>query len=480
MNAREALRPDLCILGASAAGSALAIAAAAQGLSVALVGKEPAADRLASIVSGEAFRAVAKVAAAQRPMQLLGASGPRSVPDFAGFARAQAHIADVADALAPKYAQARVEAMKVTVLKPPGRFIRPDAVETAAGVIKARRFVIAPALQRRPLSIRGLDLIQPLSAADLRRLEGPPERLIIVGADPQGLEIAQAMRRLGGEVALLSETRIFADEDDEIVAPLRLQFLREGVVLREDAKILRVEPDGAGLRVLIAASGAASEGEAFAGSHLFLASGVAPALEGLGLAAAGVRFNASGVEVDANLRSSNRRIYAIGAAASGDAEGEAYRVLRHMRRSPFGFFAGRSAPPRTRVAWTSPQIAFTGLTEGAARERRRRICVSRFPYSCADRAEIEGAPAGHVKLVTTRAGKILGAAMVGPIAGELINLYTLSISEGMHASDLASAPVSYPCFAEAARGAALTFEARRTAANWRIFRIARLIAQAIR
>ncbi|MGH6798195.1 MAG: FAD-dependent oxidoreductase, partial [Roseiarcus sp.] len=348
-------------------------------------------------------------------------------------------------------------------------------VETAAGIIKARRFVIAPALQRRPLSIRGLDLIQPLTAADLRRLEHLPERLIIVGADPQGLEIAQAMRRLGGEVAVLSQTRIFADEDDEIVAPLRLQFLREGLVLREDAKILRVEPDGAGLRVLIAAPGAAGEVEAFAGSHLFLASGAAPALEGLGLAAAGVRFDASGIKVDAKLRSSNRRIYAIGA----DAESEAYRVLRHMRTFPFGFFAKRSAPPRTRVAWTSPQIAFTGLTEDAARKRRRRICVSRFPYSCADRAEIDGATAGHVKLVMTRAGKILGAAMVGPAAAELINLYTLSISRRMHASDLASIPVPYPSFAEAARGAALAFEARRTAATWRIFRIARLIAQAI-
>jgi pyruvate/2-oxoglutarate dehydrogenase complex dihydrolipoamide dehydrogenase (E3) component len=478
MNAREALSPDLCILGASAAGSALAIAAAAQGLSVALIGKEPAMDRLASIVPGEAFRTVAE-AAAQRPTQLLGAFRPRPVLDLAGFARAQAHLAGVADALAPKYAQARIEAMNVSVLKPPGRFIRPDAVETAAGVIKARRFVIAPALRSRPLSIRGLDLIQPLTAADLRRLERPPERLIIIGADPRGLETAQAMRRLGGEVALLSETRIFADEDDEIVAPLRLQFLREGVVLREEAKILRIEPDGAGLRILIAAPGAASEVEAFDGSHLFLASGAAPALEGLGLAAAGVRFDASGVKVDANLRSSNRRVYAIGAAAGGDAESEAYRVLRHMRRSPFGFFAGRSAPPRTRVAWTSPQIAFTGLTEDAARKRRRRICVSRFPYSCADRAQIDGPAAGHVKLVMTRRGKILGAAIVGPVAGELINLYTLSISRGMHASDFASTPVPYPSFAEAAQGATLAFEARRTAATWRIFRIARLIAQAI-
>jgi pyruvate/2-oxoglutarate dehydrogenase complex dihydrolipoamide dehydrogenase (E3) component len=476
MNSSEALRPDLCILGASAAGGALAVAAAAQGLSVALIAKRPAADRIASVLPGAVFRAVGE--AAQRPTQLLGAGRPSPVSDPAGFGRAQAHIAKVADALAPKYAQARLEAMKVTVLKPPGRFTRPDAVETAGRIVKARRFVIAPALQRRPLSIRGLDLIRPLTAADLRLLERPPERLIIVGADPQGLEIAQAVRRLGGDVALLSETRIFADEDDEIVAPLRVRFLREGVVLREDAKILRVEPDGAGLRVLIAAPGAASEVEAFAGSHLFLAAGEAPALEGLGLAAAGVRFDASGVKVDANLRSSNRRVYAIG-AAGGDAESEAYRVLRHMRIFPFGFFAKRRAPPRTRVAWTSPQIAFTGLTEDAARKRRRRICVSRFPFSCADRAQIDGATAGHVKLVMTRGGKILGAAMVGPAAGELINLYALSISQGMYASDLASIPVPYPSFAEVALGAALAFEARPAPATWRIFRLARLITQAI-
>ncbi len=479
LNARESLRPDLCILGASAAGAVLAMAAAAEGLSVALIAKEAAADHLASAIPGAAFCAAAEAAAEKRRKGLFGASLPSC--DLDDFVRAQAHIVHAAHALAPKYARARLEAMNVTILKPPGRFIRPDTLETADRIITARRFVIAPAPQMRHPSIPGLDLVRPLTAEDLKRLERPPERLIVIGADPRGLEIAQAMRRLGGEVAVLAQTRIFADEDDEIVAPLRAQFLREGVVLREGVKILRVDPDGAGLRVCTAPPTAseASEAEAFAGSHLLLASCAAPTVEGLGLAAAGVRFDASGVKVDANLRSSNRRIYAIGAADGGGAESEAYKVLRHMRAFPFGFFAGRRAAPRVRVVWTSPQIAVTGLTEAAARGRRRRIFVSRFPYCCADRAQIDGATEGHVKLVATRAGKILGAAMVGPAAGELINLYSLSISKGMHASDFAAIPVSYPSFAEAAIRAAAALEARRTPADWRIFRLLGSIMQAI-
>lgn len=474
MDSNEALRPDLCILGASAAGVTLAAAAAGQGVSVVLVGKPMAADRLADIAPAQILRACGDLAATIRRAERFTLSSP---PAFQ-FSRVGAHITTVEKALAPEYAQARLEAMNVTMLKAPGRFVRPDAVEAGGRLVKARRFVIAAPARMRPPAIPGLDLIRPVTAADLGRLEKPPERLIVLGADPQGLAIAQGARRLGAEVAVLAQTRILADEDAEIVAPLRRQLTREGVVLREASKILRIEPDGARLRVFIAPFQTSEAGkiETIEGSHLLLALGSSPALEGLGLAAAGVRFDASGVKVDGNLRSSNHRVYAIG-GATGDAECEGYQILRHILTLPSWFPAwfpaGGRRTPRVRATWTDPEVASTGLSEAEARRRRRRIYVLRWPYAATDRAHIEGATGGHVKLITSAAGRILGAAIVGPGAGELINLYTLSICKGMYASDLASIPLPYPSFSETARAAALAFEARRPPAAQRILRFLR-------
>ncbi|WPP03449.1 FAD-dependent oxidoreductase [Methylocella tundrae] len=471
MNGNEALRPDLCILGASAAGLALAAAAAAQGLSVVIVGKPMAADHLADIAPGQALRACGDLAAT------IGRAAHSTVPARPAFqfSRVGAHIAQVKKALEPQYAQARLEAMNVSVLKAPGRFVRPDAVEAGGRIVKARRFVIAAPAQMRAPAIPGLDLIRPVTATDLAQLEAPPERLIVLGGDSQGLAVAQGARRLGAEVAVVAQTRILPGEDAEIVAPLRTQLMREGVVLREASKILRIEPDGARLRVFVtplATDETEGEIETLEGSHLLLALGASAALEGLGLAAAGVRFDAGGVEVDANLRSSNRRVYAIG-AATGDAECEARQILRHILAFPSWFPAGRRRTPRVRAAWTDPQVASTGLSEAEARRRARRIRVLRWPYAATDRAQIEGATGGHVKLVTSAAGRILGAAIVGPGAGELINLYTLSICKGMYASDLASIPLPYPSFSETARAAALAFEARRPPAAWRFLRLLR-------
>jgi pyruvate/2-oxoglutarate dehydrogenase complex dihydrolipoamide dehydrogenase (E3) component len=460
------LRPDLCILGGSAAGLTLALEAAARGLSVALVGKDPTASRRrADLIAGQILRAAGNDAAKRRDED-FGAAGAAVKFDFA---QVRARASDVAHGLGPQGAQARLEAMNVNVLKAQGRFVRPDAVDAGGRLIKARRFVVAPAAQPKTPSISGLDLVRPIAAAELLRLERPPVRLIVIGGEAQGLAVAQGLRRLGGEVAVVAERPILADEDQEMVEPLRTQLARDGVVLREAATVLRVEPAPCGLVVFVAPSGpnAAGKEEALEGSHLFIASEAIPAVEGLGLAAAGVRFDARGVKVGANLRASNRRVYAIGATDDGEAESQAYQILRHMFASPFALFAPRQAAPRVRAAWTNPEVAFTGLSEAEARKRDGRIRILRWPYANSARAQIEGEATGHVKLITSRAGKILGAAIVGSAAGELINLYTLSIWRGLYASDLAAMPVPYPCFSEAVRGAARAFDTCSPPAGWR-------------
>jgi pyruvate/2-oxoglutarate dehydrogenase complex dihydrolipoamide dehydrogenase (E3) component len=452
------LPPDLCIIGGGPGGFSLALGAAACGRSVVLVEKGALGGRrLTDAISRHTLLAASRAATSARGAAAFGIAVPEPQIDFA---RVRQRAAAVLAAIAPNYTQARLEAMNVKVIRAAGRFTSPDTCEAGGEKIKARRFVVATGSVERILPIPGLHLVRPLDCGALCALEHPPRCLIVIGADPDGLALAQAMRRLGSEAIVLAEGEIFASEDEELAAPVRAAFARDGVVVHEDVRISRIEPRGEGVRVFIAAAG---HEKPVAGSHILVAAGRAPAVEGLGLAAARVRYNDSGIETDASLATSNRRIHAIGAVVrsarqGGGGEQHAGLVLRTVLGS---------LGPRThrqvaaRVILTSPAMATAGLAEAQARAAHRHICVLRWPFAETERARIEGRHGGHVKLVTSRRGALLGAGIVGTGAEELINLFTLAISKGMTASDLASLMVPYPALADAARRAAITFRDSR-------------------
>ncbi|WP_036260594.1 dihydrolipoyl dehydrogenase family protein [Methylocapsa aurea] len=461
----EILAPDICIVGGGAGGLSLAEGAAAFGLSVVLVEKGAiGGDRLAHAIPSHALLAASRFAASLRAAQDFGIEIQEASLDYAGV---RAHVGATVAALAPNYAQERLEALNVTVIRASGRFTRADTLAAGGATIKARHFVIATGAPAKPLAIPGLDLIRPLSYGSACALESPPRRLIVAGADPHGLALAQGLRRLGSEVVILAPEKIFAGEDDELVAPVRTEFAREGIAIHEHVRILKVEPQGEGLCAVIAraAPKPQTETKTIEGSHLLIAAEGAPHVEGLGLKAARVRYDAAGIAVSRTLRTSNRRIYAIGAVArgaapAGTAEHQASLALRQIRRGPLapllGLLAGRIWPGAiAKVFAVDPEIAVAGLSEAEARERRLKIHVLRWPFAETDRARIEARPDGHVKLVTSARGRILGAGIVGPAAGELINLCTLAISKGMSAADLASIMVPYPTLSEAARRAAM-------------------------
>jgi pyruvate/2-oxoglutarate dehydrogenase complex dihydrolipoamide dehydrogenase (E3) component len=450
--------PDLCIIGGGPGGFSLALGAAACGRSVVLVEKGALGGRrLTDAISRHTLLAASRAATSARGAAAFGIAVPE--PQI-NFARVRQHAAAVLAAIAPNYTQARLEAMNVKVIRAAGRFTSPDTCEAGGEKIKARLFVVATGSVERILPIPGLHLVRPLDSNAFCALENPPRCLIVIGADPDGLALAQAMRRLGSEAIVLAEGEIFASEDEELAAPVRAAFARDGVVVHEDVRISRIEPRGDSVRVFIAAAG---HEKPVAGSHILVAAGRAPAVEGLGLAAARVRYNDSGIETNASLATSNRRIHAIGAVVrsarqGGGGEQHAGLVLRTVLGS---------LGPRThrqvaaRVILTSPAMATAGLPEAQARAAHRHICVLRWPFAETERARIEDRHGGHVKLVTSRRGALLGAGIVGPGAEEVINLFTLAISKGMTASDLASLMVPYPALADAARRAAMTFRDSR-------------------
>jgi pyruvate/2-oxoglutarate dehydrogenase complex dihydrolipoamide dehydrogenase (E3) component len=455
------LSTDLCIVGGGAGGVSLALDAAARGLSVVLIEKASLGGaRLTHAVPCNALLAVNRTAVASRAAADFGTGGqePRQLPPF-DFARAREHIAAVVAAIAPNYAQARLEAMNVKVIRAAGRFTRPDTCEAGDKKIMARHFVVATGAVAKTLPVPGLDLVRPLDYAALCALEHPPRCLIVIGADSNGLALAQAMRLFGCGVIVLADTKVFSLEDEELAAPVRTAFVRDGMVIHEGVRILRIEPRGDGVRVFIAAAG---HEKTIMGSHILIAAGRAPVVEGLGLAEARVRYDADGIETGAGLVTSNWRIHAIGAAVrgarqEGAAELHAALVLRAILGLPGGRTRGQAA---ARAILTCPPIAVTGLSEAQARTAYRHIHVLRWPYSETERAQIEQRPGGHVKLITSRRGTLLGAGIVGHGAEELINLCTLAISKGMTASEIVAIMVSYPALTDAVRRAGMNFPSK--------------------
>ncbi len=367
----------------------------------------------------------------------------------------RAHVRGVIDAIAPNDSEARFKAMGVRVIRAAGKFTGPDALEAGGVEIRARRFVIATGSTPAVPPIPGIELTRYLTNETLFDLDVLPTRLAIIGAGPIGLEMAQAFRRLGSEVIVLEAGRALAKEDPELARPALDALLREGIVIREGVTIARCEAATTrGCRIVLPAGHVE---EFIDATHVLVATGRKANVHNLGLEAAKVDFTDRGVKVGANLRTSNRRVYAIGDVAGGlqfthAANYHAGLVLRSaLFRLPVK--ARDEAIPR--VTYTDPEIAIAGLTEAQAREKHRKIQILRWPFAENDRARAERCTQGLIKVVATPGGVILGAGITGAHAGELIAPWQLAIARGLKLKDMASVVLPYPTLSEVSRRAAI-------------------------
>ena len=278
------------------------------------------------------------------------------------------------------------------------------------------------------------------------------QRIVIIGAGPVGLEMAQAFRRLGASVTVIEAATPLGSDDPECAAILLDQLAREGVAIRAGASVLRVE-GGTKPRVVVAA---ADKEDTIEASHLLVATGRRANLDGLDLAAARIKTGPRGILVNKRMRTSNRRVYAVGDVAGGlqlthAANYHAGLVIRNV------LFRLRARADETivpRVTYTDPELAHVGLTEAQA---GRRIRVLRWPYHENDRAQAERETRGHIKVVTSERGRVLGATIVGAHAGELIVPWTLAVTQRLNIRAFAEMVVPYPTLAEIGKRAAITY-----------------------
>ena len=297
--------------------------------------------------------------------------------------------------------------------------------------IRARRFVVATGSSPAVPPIPGLAETPHLTNETVFDLTTRPEHLLVIGAGPIGLELAQAFRRLGSRVTVVEAAQPLAREDPECAAIVLDALAREGIEIRAGAEVVRVEAAGAGVKMIVRTP--AGE-QAIEGSHLLVAAGRRANAAGLDLENAGIRYDGGGIRVDKGLRTANKRVYAIGDVAGGPQFTHAanYHAGLVIRSALFRLRVEADDDLIPRVTFTDPELAQIGLTEAEARRRRIDLRVLRWPYHENDRAQAERETTGHIKVVTDRKGGILGATIVGAAAGELITTWTLAISQGLN------------------------------------------------
>jgi pyruvate/2-oxoglutarate dehydrogenase complex dihydrolipoamide dehydrogenase (E3) component len=451
----EVLQPDICVIGAGAGGLSVAAAAAAFGVPVVLVerGKMGGDCLNYGCVPSKSLLAAAKHAAA---FQQASAFGVTYAPPTIDFARVREHVRGVIAAIAPNDSTERFTGLGVRVIAGTAQF--KDAATVAVGdafEIKARRFVIATGSTPAIPPIAGLADTPHFTNETIFDLAACPRHLIVIGAGAVGLELAQAFRRLGAAVTVLEAATPLAKNDPECAATVLDQLAREGVMMRAGVTLQRVAGADGNVQVVI---GGTTE-ETIEGSHLLVATGRTPNVADLGLDRAGIKHEPRGIVVDRRLRTTNKRVYAIGDVAGGlqfthVANYHAGLVVRHaLFRLPVR--ASDDALPW--VTFTDPEFAQVGLTEAQARERKYKFQVLRWPYHENDRAQAERTTAGHIKVITTRRGRILGATIVGHNAGELIATWALAVGQRLNIRAIAGTVLPYPILGEIGKRAAITF-----------------------
>ncbi|MDA1259664.1 MAG: mercuric reductase [Planctomycetota bacterium] len=457
-NPHPAERYDLLVLGAGTAGLIAASIAAGLGARVALVEQHlMGGDCLnAGCVPSKALLAAAHRIAAARRLSDYGASGGEPVVDFAAVMERMRRLRAQ---IGPHDGAERFRKLGVDVFRGRGSFAGPDLaeVEQADGTLLAlsfKRALIATGAGPMTLPVPGFAEADCLTNETLFALTELPRELVVVGAGPIGAEMAQAFARFGSKVRIVAlDSRLLPREDAEAAALVDQALRADGVEMQLGAGLDRLEMRG-GKKIVHWAvpgpGGTTLERGEVAGDDVLLALGRVPRVEGLGLEQAGVAYTKKGVQVDEGLRTTNPRIFAAGDVAGlWQFTHAADHMARIVIRNAFFFGRGRHAAlPMSWCTYTDPEVAHVGLYGNESERAGCALEELRMDFKELDRAILEGETEGFAKIVIEReSGKLRGATVAGPHAGEILAGALLPVAQGLKATALASAIHPYPTIA---------------------------------
>jgi pyruvate/2-oxoglutarate dehydrogenase complex dihydrolipoamide dehydrogenase (E3) component/uncharacterized membrane protein YdjX (TVP38/TMEM64 family) len=456
-------RYNLVVVGAGTAGLVSAAGAAGLGARVAIVESHlMGGDCLnTGCIPSKAVISSARAAASARHAAELGVRVGSVDVDFAAVMERMRRLRA---RLAPIDGAERFTALGVDVYLGAARFTSPTTVVVDGRTLEFARAVVATGARAAAPPIPGLDETGYLTNETVFWLTELPRRLVVIGAGPIGCELAQTFRSFGSEVSVIHmDAHVLPRDDADAAAIVERSLTADGVRLLHEAKIRRVERRGADAAVTWDRGGTTGE---VIGDRILVAVGRAPNVEGLGLEAAGVRFDATGIVVDDHLRTTNSRIYAAGDVASRFQFTHVADALARIaiQNALFGTFGRKKASALT-VPWctyTTPEVAHVGLSPRDATDRGIAISTITVPSHDVDRAVLDGDEEGFLR-VHLREGtdKILGATLVAARAGDMISELTLAMTAGVGLGTIAATIHPYPTHAEVMKKAADAYNRTR-------------------
>ena len=453
------IKADICVIGGGSGGLSVAAGAAQLGANVVLFERaEMGGDCLnTGCVPSKAMLEAAKIAKfASNGMPSMGIGAGQAQIDFGAV---KAHVRDVIAGIAPHDSEERFKGLGVNVIKAEASFTSKDTVTAIQDgkpiSVHAKYFIVATGSHPVLPPINGLEDTSYFTNETIFGLNEKPQHLIIIGGGPIGIEMAQAHRRLGCNVTVLEASAIMGRDDPVLVSRLMTKLTDEGIRLIEQAGITSITQNGA--RIIIDISNRKS----MEGTHLLVAAGRRPNIDKLNLEAAGISYDARGIQTDKRLRSSNKRVYAIGDVAGRHqfTHVAGYHASIVIRNILFKLPAKLRDDAIPWVTYTDPELAQTGLTWTEAVSRYGAEAVRRTDWELQenDRARAARRTEGVIRVISDNKGKILGASILAPNAGELIHSWTLALHAGLKMGTMASTIAPYPSWSEASKRAAGAF-----------------------
>ncbi len=438
------MKQDLVVIGGGPGGLVVASVAAQLGLRVTLAEQS---DRLGGdclhtgCVPSKSLIAMSRMAHAARQGVANGLLS--SMPDI-DFASAIAHVDRVIGKIQLHDDPERFRSYGCDVRFGKAVFTSEREVVVDDEIIRGRRFLIATGSQPSIPPIPGLDEAGYDTNETIFQRRNLPARLAVIGGGPIGVELAQAFARLGSEVTIVEMADQLLGRMDNKAAETLWEVLEaEGVHVRLSAAITSVRRAGDARQIVL------ESGETVECDRILVAAGRRPAVNGLGLDAAGVEYDRRGIQVDNRLRTSRRHIFAV-----GDVCGPLQ--FTHVAEYQAGVALANIAfrmPKKTDyrvvpvVVYTDPEVAAVGLTEQQAGDKGIRYEVAEFPMADIDRAIADDAPAGYARFLLNK-GRIIGASIVGAHAGELIHEVALAMQLGAKAKHISELVHAYPTYAQ--------------------------------
>jgi len=446
----QTIHTDICVIGGGSGGLSVAAGASQMGADVVLVEKaKMGGDCLnTGCVPSKAILAAGHVA---QSMREASAFGINSVEPQVDWEKVHSHIHGVIGAIAPNDSVERFEGLGVNVIQAAAEFVDKNTIKAGDTIIKAKYFVVATGSSAFVPPIDGVQDIPYFTNENIFDKKEAVEHLIVIGGGPIGIELAQAHRRLGAKVTVIEVMKLLAKDDPDLTSIVLEHLSKEGIDFHEGVKNLRFEKTDHGVSVFFdEADGDQTKVCHIQGSHVLIATGRKANVGSLNLDAANVAYSPRGIEVDNRLRSTNKKVFAIGDVAGPYqfTHMAAYQAGIIIRNILFKMPAKVDYSAVPWVTFTDPELAHVGLTEADAKAQGKEVRILKWSFEENDRAQAEQRTEGLVKVVVTPKGLILGASIVGLHAGELIHPWILAITNKMKIGAMASAIAPYPTLAE--------------------------------